>query len=77
LASDSTELRLVIDAAESPTHDPDVYSLTAHGDNEDAVSVQVTLHVIFGRLSELEIWGGEYGPTKLPPVTALTYSRTD
>ena len=68
---------LVIEAEESPTGDPAYYSLTAHGRNNDAQDVQVTLHVTGGRVEELEIWSGAPGPTTLPLPATLRYSEDD
>jgi hypothetical protein len=65
---------LTIDASESPTRDPAYYSLTAWGRNAAGEDVQVTLHVLDGRLEELELWACREGPTELPPLSALRYS---
>ena len=35
-----------------------VVYITAYGESQEGISVQVTLHVIGGRLDELEIWDG-------------------
>jgi hypothetical protein len=63
-----------IDASESPTRDPSYYSVTAWGRNAAGEDVQVTLHVLDGRLDELELWAGREGPTQLPPLSTLRYS---
>ena len=65
---------LAIDKSESPTRDPSYYSLTVWGRNGDGEDVQVTLHVVDGRLEELELWAGRQGPARLPPSSALRCS---
>jgi Domain of unknown function (DUF6984) len=41
----------------------DVVQITAHGRAADGTFVEVTLHVIHGRIAELEIWDGTFDET--------------
>jgi hypothetical protein len=55
----------------------DYIGLTADGVSAAGTNVEVTLHVIFGRVTELEIWdgsttGGE-SRGELPDVATLRY----
>jgi hypothetical protein len=53
------------------------YGLTADGTSSTGVDVEVTLHVIFGRLTELEVWDGALldGESRgeLPDVETLVH----
>jgi hypothetical protein len=60
--------------APTATIDASYYSLTAWGRNPAGEEVQVTAHVLDGRLDELELWAGREGPTQLPAVSALSRS---
>lgn len=42
----------------SPVGRDDVLSVTAWGRNQEARAVDVTLHVVFGMVQELEVWAG-------------------
>jgi hypothetical protein len=51
------------------------YGLTADGNSSTGVDVKVTLHVVFGRMTELEIWDGSMrdgdSQGELPDVSTL------
>lgn len=56
----------------------DVCAVTAWGVNRHGREVEVTLHVVFGHLEELEIWAGWDGgevETELPGAESLRRER--
>jgi hypothetical protein len=68
------------EAAPSAPYEADAVSLTADGTSPTGTRVEVTLHVVFGRMTELEIWDG--GLTQgvsngeLPDVKTLRHRET-
>jgi hypothetical protein len=50
--------------------------IAAYGRNRSGKEIRVTLHVVDGRIDELEIWGGErdgIGKTDLPGAHTLVF----
>jgi hypothetical protein len=63
----------------SETGRDDVLVLSAWGVNDEVRDVWVTLHVVLGRLEELEVWPGWDGGevrTALPPAESLCRGAT-
>ena len=57
----------------------DLLDLGAWVSNTEGREVEVTLHVVFGRLEELEVWAGTYGGevrTALPSPESLRRKPT-
>jgi len=57
------------------------YGLSADGTSPTGTDVEVTLHVVFGRLTELEIWDGSMTESEsrgeLPDISTLRYRERD
>jgi hypothetical protein len=64
------------DAAPDPRGDA-AFALTADGVTPTGREIELTLHVVFGRMSELEIWDGSDGQGEsrgeLPDLATLRY----
>src|SRR5438067_11741044 len=60
----------------SPVGRDDVLDVTAYATNRKGREVEITLHIVFGRLEELEIWAGTFGGdprTEVPSPESLRF----
>ena len=76
LETDAPELRATEMKQRSEFGRDDVLEIPAVGRNRAGKRVEVTLHVVYGRIWELEIWAGWDGGevrTDVPDVTTLVH----
>ena len=72
----SIQLEVDRSAPSTPFADGDLpLKFCARGVNAVGIEVEVGLRVVSGRLVELEIWAGEFGPALAPALGDLRYDE--
>jgi hypothetical protein len=75
LSVDASAPRATFRKGESPSGQTEWVPITAYQRKSRSPDTEVTLHVIDGRLAELEIWAGEYGVRPRVDPARLVYDE--